>query len=140
MGKHMKEKRNDMRLDVISGDVAKINFDIVSVKNISPTGIYVIVDDITKYKVNTYVIVDLFLPEKLHAEYGSIPIKGKITRITWAQLKDKKLGLAIKFEYTDKNSMKQVVESLIHYIKNKQIVSVSKRILEEYGKTSHDEY
>ena len=140
MGKHVKEKRNEIRLEIITGDLAKINLDVVSVKNISSTGIYVIVDDITKYKVNTYVIVDLFLPEKLYTEYGSIPIKGKITRINWVEVKNRKLGLAIKFEYEEKNSTKQVVESLINYIKNRQIISVSKRILEEYGKTNHDEY
>ena len=125
-----KEKRKNMRLEIISGDVAMVNMEIVTVKNLSPEGIYVYLDDITKYKINNYCIVDLFLPESMKDEYGAIPIKGKIIRFDWRETKDKKMGMAIKFEY-EKEKVKSVVESLICYTKNRQIVSVSKKILEE---------
>jgi hypothetical protein len=125
-----KEKRKNMRLEIISGDVAMVNMEVVTVKNLSPEGIYVYLDDITKYKVNSYCIVDLFLPESMKDEYGAIPIKGKIIRVDWRETKDKKIGMTIKFEY-EKERVKSVVESLICYTRNRQIVSVSKRILKE---------
>jgi len=125
-----KEKRKNMRLEIISGDVAMVNMEVVTVKNLSLEGIYVHLDDITKYKVNNYCIVDLFLPESMKDEYGAIPVKGKIIRFDWRETKDKKIGMAIKFEY-EKERVKSVVESLICYTKNRQIVSVSKKILEK---------
>lgn len=80
-------------------------------------------------KPNTDVVLSFLLPGDL----GALTINGKVRWVRWATKGDSKepLGMAIMFDEMSPG-IKKIFEAYLVYLRNKQIITVSKRIIEEF--------
>ena len=132
-----KDKRQFIRVPLLS-ESAEIFLEgktqeVYSLADLSQKGLFAKSDVIPK--LGSSAIVYFTLPGDL----GTLPIMGKIARVVWTQTKkdkDKKVkpkGFAVEFD-EQAESTKKILDAYIVYLRNKQIISVSKRILEEFFK------
>jgi Tfp pilus assembly protein PilZ len=96
--------------------------------------------DITKK--GTFLDTDISIPPKatvklileLPGDLGTLPVTANVVRVNWAATKNnpsKKKGVGLEFAYMSEGSTK-ILEALVTYLRNKTIISVSKRIMEEF--------
>lgn len=71
---------------------------------------------------------------KLPGDLGIIPVPSKVIWIRWAVTKDSKFkpGFAVEFQLDAIPNIKKILDSYCIYLRNKQIIQVSKRIIEEF--------
>jgi Tfp pilus assembly protein PilZ len=69
------------------------------------------------------------LPDNL----GPFSVPCEVVRIQWIATKNRSKGYAVKFILDDENTRK-ILNSLLIYIKNNQIITVCKRLQEEIFK------
>lgn len=123
-----KERRKDMRLVLVYETVNIFDSNGIGyfrkLRDISMGGAYI--EDIA-LKPNEYANISIDLPGDL----GKFPINFKVKRVDWAKTKKRKQGIAVEFcDMSESN--KNILSSYITYMRNRQIVSVSKRIIEEF--------
>jgi c-di-GMP-binding flagellar brake protein YcgR len=126
-----KDKRNGIRVPLLSEQVS-FSYDSTSEKveiaDITTEGVFVKTE--TLLKPRQKVTVQLTLPGDL----GNIEVDASVVRINWAlnKKKDKKhLGMGLRFEDVSDN-IKKILDAYVVYLRNKQIITVSKRIIEEF--------
>lgn len=123
-----KDKRSNIRVPLLDGTICKIDKYMLSVADITNQGLFVKDDDLSLI-LNTIYEVELFLPSDL----GGLQVPGKIVRCSIVNNKKKNLfkGYGIEFQSIDDN-IKKVLDAFVVYLRNKQIINVSKRIIEEF--------
>lgn len=123
-----KERRKDIRVDLISESLNLFKSDgtgyHVKIKNISNGGVYL--EEIV-LRPNEHCVLSMSLPGDL----GKLDLSAKVKRVDWASTKAKKVGSVLVF-YDVSEGNKRILEAYITYLRNKQIITVSKRIIEEF--------
>jgi hypothetical protein len=130
----MKERRGDIRIQLISEKariigVRSIPYDqILEMADISRDGIFFKTDK----PLPPQEIVKVML--ELPGELGVLELVGKVCRIVWKESKKRPTsvkGFAIQLYPLDFNTEK-IWNAYRIYMRNKQIVVVSKRIIDEF--------
>ena len=73
---------------------------------------------------------------KLHlpGDLGALQVNASVVRVNWALSRKKgkeTLGMGVRFEDVSPN-IKKILDAYVVYLRNKQIITVSKRIIEEF--------
>lgn len=124
-----KERRKNIRIPLLGETCTWVSGEasITSqISNISNDGMFIKSDKMPEQKE---IDIRIALPGDL----GVFEVPGKVVRKQWAALKKKstELGFAVKFEIVQDNHQK-IMDSYCIYLRNKQIITVSKRIIEEF--------
>lgn len=129
-----KERRREIRIPLLNesifwtetGNMSELNTSKIS--DISKHGMFI--ETIRQPGIGE--IIDLLV--KLPAELGALDLKAKVVWRRWAVTKKdpKKLGFSVQITY-DNPKYEKIMDSFLIYLRNKQIIQVSKRILEEYN-------
>lgn len=131
MGNDIKERRKHMRIALISescfwfDDQGKISHN--SMTDINVGGVFIKSEVIPKSREK--VVVRFHLP----GELGNLNLAGVVVWKRWAVPKDSKLpkGFAVEF-VGNKPAYIKVLEAYCIYLRNRQIIKVSKRIIDEF--------
>lgn len=127
-----KERRSTIRVPVVDQKII-LNGSQFTVDNMSRAGLFVL-DDALTLKINDPVSIQFALPGDL----GNLIVAGKVTHSVWSASKaSPKLGFGIKFVNLTQQT-KNILESYESYVRNKQIINISKRIIEEFFGSSKD--
>ena len=122
-----KEKRKHIRTTLIS-EVMKVTEKDVdkfrSIRDISLGGVYI--NDLVSPPGS-----NLTLTAALPGDLGDLTLTLEVVRCDWAKLKNKKTGIACKFIGVTEGQGK-ILDAYIKYLRNRQIVTVSKRIIEDF--------
>lgn len=126
-----KEKRAGIRIPLLS---ERIQYQVdgqnlyANVADITNDGSFLKTDKVLPPK--TRVTLNITLPGDL----GLLNIEGEVVRVNWAlnrRLNKETLGFGVKF--LDLNpGTKKILDAYVVYLRNKQIINVSKRIIEEF--------
>lgn len=130
----VKEKRKTLRVPLLSEYVSlrqqeeNFSFSIrAKVRDINTLGFFAETD--TKLDPNLTVHCIFELPGDL----GPLELTGRFVRFNWRADKKKKTVKGVAIEFKDlSESKKKILDSFVIYLRNKQIISVSKRIIEEF--------
>lgn len=129
--KNVKERRAQLRVPLLSEKCTWLNQNWTSnesdLYDISSEGLYI--NSPKNPEINEVLEIQLKLPGDL----GTLILKGKVVWRQWAQTKKNKrpVGFAVKFIEVGPNVQK-IMDSYCVYLRNKQIITVSKRIVEEF--------
>ena len=126
-----KERRKDMRIPVLSEAVTvetttwteKLSYD-----NISKSGVFIKANNLPAPQSVVY------LRFELPGDLGMLTMTGRVVRVKWNVDKKKSgdsKGFAVEF-YEQTTHVKRIFDAFLTYIRNKQIIAVSKRIIEEF--------
>ena len=125
----IKERRKSMRVTMINPAAWLID-PFLNLIDISNGGAFIATDQpITPKDKDTITSVDIMLPDNL----GPFSIPCEVVRIQWISTKNRSKGYAVKFIINNENTRK-ILYALLIYIKNNQIITVSKRLMEEVFK------
>ncbi|PIR21753.1 MAG: hypothetical protein COV44_11515 [Deltaproteobacteria bacterium CG11_big_fil_rev_8_21_14_0_20_45_16] len=126
-----KDKRAGIRVPLLSEKVlffvSTNQFD-ADVGDITTEGVFLKSTELLKPQ--TAVNIQFSLPGDL----GLLSVEGKVVRVNWAINRKRgkeHLGLGIRFENLTEGT-KKILDAYVVYLRNKQIISVSKRIIEEF--------
>jgi len=126
-----KDKRAGIRVPLLSEKVlffvSTNQFD-ADVGDITTDGVFLRTTELLKPQ--TPVNIQFSLPGDL----GLLSVEGKVVRVNWAinrRRGKEHLGLGIRFENLTEGT-KKILDAYVVYLRNKQIISVSKRIIEEF--------
>jgi Tfp pilus assembly protein PilZ len=127
---NIKEKRKTIRTKLINEQCAwstdNILLETSEVLNISTTGLFI---KSNKQPANGEVVTIKFILPK---ELGTLTLRGKAVWRQWAVTKKMKEELGFGVEFSDNAlDVMKILDAFCVYIRNKQIIKVSKRILEE---------
>lgn len=131
-----KEKRKHMRFALLSEAIEFYTVDgwkTFKMDNISEAGAFLESDTyLTKHDEPR----DVYL--QLPGDLGKLMIQGKVNRVNWVANKKKELkkGFAIEF-IVDNVGHQKIIDAYVTYLRNKQIITVSKRIIEEFFGSQH---
>lgn len=119
-----------IKYDTIPVDGGKISTESCGLYDISNGGLFI--KTVANIKPRSYINVYLQLPGDL----GAIQVRGQVMWRRWAVKKAEResnlpLGMGVKFVDVTPD-IKRVIEAYVIYIRNKQIITVSKRIIEEF--------
>jgi Tfp pilus assembly protein PilZ len=126
-----KDKRAGIRIPLLSErltilvDGRELEADIGDITN---DGLFVKTESLLKPQ--TKVTLRLNLPGDL----GNLQVNAQVVRVNWALNRRKgkeNLGMGLRFEEVSPN-IKKILEAFVVYLRNKQIITVSKRIIEEF--------
>jgi hypothetical protein len=70
----------------------------------------------------------------LPGDLGSLQVTASVVRVKWAATRKAgkdSLGMGVRFEEVSPN-IKKILDAFVVYLRNKQIITVSKRIIEEF--------
>lgn len=130
-----KERRSDIRVPLLSESVTLQGLHYIrnlQMLDVSAGGIFIKVEDNGDLLPNKEFITILF---HLPGDLGIFELYGEVCRINWAISKKSKVkvekGMAIKF-WDIPETKKKIWDSYRIYLRNKQIITVSKRIIEEF--------
>lgn len=134
-----KERRKHYRHSLLSEEVEVVQLGMLTMfsmnpkklENISEGGCFIVDGDITHYKVGEKLLLSFELP----GELGTFTIDGLITRIKWHKKEKEVYGIGVKFVNLTKQQQ-QILNAYVVFLRNKQIITVSKRIMEEYFRTT----
>lgn len=128
----IKERRIEIRIPLIHESCTwtvsdNIEFETVQMNDISLNGAFI--KTLKQPELNKELEIRLTLPGDL----GILPLKASIQWRRWHSPKKSKLpvGFAVKFKFDNLN-IKKVMEAYCVYMRNRQIITVSKRIIEEF--------
>lgn len=124
-----KERRKTIRIPLLAEACTWVSGeDCISSQmlDISDAGVFVKSEKMPETKE---VEIRIALP----GELGTIQLPGKVIRKQWAAVKKRKteMGFAVQFEVVQPG-IKKILDSYCIYLRNKQIIVVSKRIIEEF--------
>lgn len=126
-----KDKRAGIRIPLLSEraiytvEGADLEADLGDITN---EGLFLKTDKLLSPK--TKVSLKLNLPGDL----GSLQVEATVVRVNWAASRKKgreHLGMGVRFDEVSPN-IKKILDAFVVYLRNKQIISVSKRIIEEF--------
>lgn len=127
-----KEKRKLIRVPIITGKVdlrQGHHSRSVDVNDISGEGIFIKTDILLA--PGSQVEIGLHLPGDL----GVLLLESKVVRVRWGVPKGTKveeapLGMALRFKTT--LSQQKILDAYVVYLRNRNIIDVSKRIISEF--------
>lgn len=123
----LKERRSAIRINVVSGE-SWLNDPNWSLLDVSNSGAFLQTEDVpTAQTKNDIQAVSIKLPNDL----GLLILPCEVVRIQWRETKDKKKGFAVKFNITSPQ-IETVFSSWLTFLRNHQIMTVSKRIIEDF--------
>ncbi len=127
-----KDKRGGIRIPLLS---ERITYSVngtektADVSDITNQGLFIKTSEILRPQ--TMLNLKLNLPGDL----GSLQVSAKVVRVNWAiarkNAKEKTLGMGVRFDDVSAN-IKKILDAYVVYLRNKQIITVSKRIIEEF--------
>ncbi len=126
-----KDKRTGIRVPLLSETVTyfyKGESRACAITDITNDGLFLKTQEILAPR--SEITLQLELPGDL----GFIQVQALVIRVNWAMSKKKSretLGMGIRFVSVAPNIQK-ILEAYVVYLRNKQIISVSKRIIEEF--------
>lgn len=122
-----KERRKTMRIPVLNGKQFLVE-QKWTLLDVSEGGAFIETDeDIHPKDTEAYQNINILLPGDL----GILNLKCEVVRIAWRTTKKQKKGFAIKWSPMEPG-IKKIFDAWLVYIRNKQIIDVSKRIIEEF--------
>ncbi len=126
-----KDKRAGIRIPLLS-EKAHLHLEgnelEVDIGDITADGLFVRTEKLVAPR--TRVSLKLTLPGDL----GTLQVNGEVVRVNWAVNHKKgreNLGMGIRFDEITPNIQK-ILDAFVVYLRNKQIITVSKRIIEEF--------
>lgn len=131
----IKERRKELRIALLNEFIGWAPIDKLlklsnaKISDISKSGVFIE----SKEQLHIGEIVELYIT--LPKDLGIMNLKGEVTWRRWATTK--KSGLPIGFGVSikhDNPKFEKIMESYTIYLRNKQIIEVSKRIIEEFFK------
>jgi len=126
-----KDKRSGIRIPLLSEKVAYFSSGrefAADITDITNEGLFLKTEDLLAPK--TAVLLRLNLPGDL----GSLQVNAEVVRVKWAVTRKKgqdQLGMGVRFVDVSPN-IKKILDAYVVYLRNKQIITVSKRIIEEF--------
>ena len=127
-----KERRSSIRIPILSEACTYTFADALTdiegtLFDLSPIGVFI--NCKTQPNVKDIVKINFKLPQDM----GILTLNGKVTHKRWAVTKKSKLsaGFGVKFE-DNIPKYEEVMKSYAIYMRNKQIIQVSTRIIEEF--------
>lgn len=126
-----KDKRAGIRIPLLSEKVSYFIEGVehfADVSDITADGLFLKTDKLVSPRTDT--LVQLSLPGDL----GNLQINAKVVRVNWMASRRKgkeHLGMGVRFENISPN-IKKIIDAYVVYLRNKQIITVSKRIIEEF--------
>lgn len=126
-----KDKRAGIRIPLLSEKVVyflndqEVEADIGDITN---DGLFLKTERILppKSRVN--------LKLQLPGDLGALQVNAAVVRVNWAMNRKKgkeSLGMGVRFDDVSPN-IKKILDAFVVYLRNKQIITVSKRIIEEF--------
>lgn len=131
-----KDKRKSIRIPLLDeGALVEFpypdsrSFPGTKMRDITPEGVFFIVQD-PKSLPQPKAIINITI--QLPGDLGTLPVLGQVVRLEWTPTKknDRKLGYGVQF-ITGQQTQK-ILDAYVVYLRNKQIIAVSKRIIEEF--------
>lgn len=125
----MKEKRSSIRVPLLSESVdCYLNFKWISKKlyDITPNGAFIESEDLPKK--SDIIEFAFFLP----GELGRFYVQAEVTRTNWIKNKKHLQNKGFGVRFIKNNNAERILNSYVTYLRNKQIITVSKRIIEEF--------
>lgn len=126
-----KDKRNGIRIPLLServSFVAQGERHEADVGDITGEGAFLKCSKILAPK--TAVTLNIQLPGDL----GILSLDGEVVRVNWTVSRKRNkdsLGMGIRFDHLNPGT-KKILDAYVVYLRNKQIINVSKRIIEEF--------
>ena len=128
-----KEKRKEIRVQLTDENIQWNYLDnpfelkTSPILDISKNGVFIESKDMP----NKDQVINLCF--KLPLDLGLLPLKGKVTWRRWAATKKSKLpiGFGVSIIH-DNTKFEKIFDSLVIFLRNKQIIKVSKQILEVF--------
>jgi len=126
-----KDKRAGIRIPLLSERATYIVDGIehqCDIGDITNEGLFLKTDSILSPKAS--VVLKLQLPGDL----GNLQVDARVVRVNWAVNRKKgkeTLGMGVNFVDVSPN-IKKIIDAFVVYLRNKQIITVSKRIIEEF--------
>ena len=71
---------------------------------------------------------------QLPGDLGVLSLDGEVVRVNWAINRKKNreaMGMGVRFDNLNSGT-KKILDAYVVYLRNKQIINVSKRIIEEF--------
>lgn len=126
-----KDKRTGIRIPLLSEraiySVEGKDFE-ADIGDITNDGLFIKTDQLLTPR--TRVALKLQLPGDL----GTLQVTAKVVRVNWAVSRKAgkdTLGMGVRFDEVSPN-IKKILDAFVVYLRNKQIITVSKRIIEEF--------
>jgi|GEM_PF-2392747 len=126
-----KDKRSGIRIPLLAEKVSYFTegekFE-ANVGDITNEGIFLKTDQILPPRT------ELHIQFNLPGDLGNLNIEGTVVRVNWAVNRKKgkeSLGFGVRFDNLSSGTRK-ILDAYVVYLRNKQIISVSKRIIEEF--------
>lgn len=124
-----KDKRNSIRIPLLSEKVMIGQGQYFEIADITPYGLFVKIENSQFPTVNSTLEVTFQLPGDL----GPLSISAQVVRISWAKTKRSNVQLGYGVKFVDvRPGHKKILDAYVTYLRNKQIITVSKRIIEEF--------
>ncbi len=126
-----KDKRTGIRIPLLSESITYFQNGVqksADIGDMTNEGIFIKTSELLTPKAE--VLVQLQLPGDL----GTIQVDAQVIRINWAVSKKKNrehIGMGLRFVNVPAN-IKKILDAYVVYLRNKQIITVSKRIIEEF--------
>jgi Tfp pilus assembly protein PilZ len=128
-----KEKRKDIRIPLLtesvywSKQIDTLSLITSKMTDISKNGLFI---ESNEYPIIGEIVKVCF---KLPSDLGVLPLNAKVTWRRWASSKKNKLpiGFGVNIIHEDPK-LEQIMDKYVIYLRNKQIILVSKRIIEEF--------
>jgi hypothetical protein len=126
-----KDKRGGIRIPLLAERIRYVLDGVqheADVGDITNDGLFIKTEKILSPKKK--IEIQLQLPGDL----GSLQVGASVVRVNWAVNRKKgreHLGMGLRFEDVSPN-IKKILDAYVVYLRNKQIITVSKRIIEEF--------
>lgn len=126
-----KDKRAGIRVPLLAEKIHYSFYDEVfeaDIGDITNEGVFLKTQKILRPQ--TPLEIQMTLPGDL----GKLSVKARVVRVNWTvnRRKNKEhMGMGVQFEDVNPGA-KKILEAYVVYLRNKQIISVSKRIIEEF--------
>ena len=126
-----KDKRAGIRIPLLSESITYIHNGLekrADISDITNEGLFIKCNEVLAPKT------DLVLQITLPGDLGSVQVNAKVIRVNWTVNRKKSrdhLGMGVRFEEVPAN-VKKILDAYVVYLRNKQIITVSKRIIEEF--------
>ena len=129
---NQKDKRNEIRIPLLSEKVVFLDSNkkelVADVSDITAEGLFLRTAELLKPRDTVYLKISL------PGDLGQLELVSEVVRINWmksAKRNKEHLGMGLKFKNITE-SQKKILDAYVVYLRNKQIISVSKRIIEEF--------
>lgn len=126
-----KDKRTGIRIPLLSENVRYSQGEIQKsclMTDITNEGLFLKTNELLPPRT------ELTLQLELPGDLGFVQVNARVIRVNWTVNKKKSresMGMGLRFENVAPNIQK-ILEAYVVYLRNKQIITVSKRIIDEF--------